>query len=93
MSETLKFVLWPAFSLWFTITAVSFSGEVKNVQKGQLYGLLGAVVAMGATFIALMALYRGAFGTEFLQAASNGTPLDAAPFTPLFTAIAGATSS
>jgi amino acid transporter len=89
MSETLKFILWPAFSLWFTITAVSFSGEVKNVQKGQLYGLLGAVVAMGATFIALMALYRGAFGTEFLQAASNGTPLDAAPFTPLFTAIAG----
>jgi amino acid transporter len=36
-----------------------------------------------------MALYRGAFGSDFLQAASNGTPLDAAPFTPLFTAIAG----
>ena len=89
MSETLKFVLWPAFSLWFAITAVSFSGEVKDVNRGQLYGLLGAVAAMGATFVLLMALYRGAFGSDFLQAASNGTPLDAGPFTPLFTAIAG----
>jgi amino acid transporter len=90
MSETLKFVVWPAFSLWFAITAVSFSGEVRDVSRGQLYGLLAAVAAMGATFIVLMALYRGAFGSEFLQAAGiNGTPLEAAPFTPLFTAIAG----
>ena len=36
-----------------------------------------------------MALYRGAFGSDFLQAASIGTPLDAAPFTPLLTPIAG----
>jgi amino acid transporter len=89
MSETLKFVLWPAFSLWFAITAVSFSGEVKDVNRGQLYGLVAAVVAMGATFAILMALYRGAFGSDFLQAASLGTPLPAGPFTPLFTAIAG----
>jgi amino acid transporter len=90
MTETLKFVLWPAFSLWFAITAVSFSGEVRDVSRGQLYGLLGSVAAMGLTFIVLMALYRGAFGSEFLQAAGvNGTPLEAAPFTPLFTAIAG----
>lgn len=89
MSETLKFVLWPAFSLWFAITAVSFSGEVKDVSRGQLYGLISAVAAMGVTFIVLMALYRGAFGSDFLQASLNGVPLDAAPLTPLFTAIAG----
>jgi amino acid transporter len=89
MSETLKFVVWPAFSLWFAITAVSFSGEVKDVSRGQLYGLVAAVGAMGLTFIALMALYRGAFGSEFLQATLNGVPLPAAPFTPLLTAIAG----
>jgi amino acid transporter len=89
MSQTLKFAIWPAFSLWFAITAVSFSGEIKNVQRGQLYGMSGAIVAMGATFIGLMFLYREAFGSAFLQAASNGTPLGATPFTPLLTAIAG----
>ena len=85
----MSFVLWPAFSLWFAVTAVSFSGEVKNVQRGQLYGMIAAVVAMGATFIALMSLYQGAFGSSFLQSATNGTPLQSAPFTPLLTAIAG----
>ncbi len=90
LSETLKFVLWPAFSLWFAITAVSFSGEVKNVQRGQLVGIVGSVVAMGITFVVLMALYRGAFGSDFLNAAAvNGVPLDAPPFVPFFTAIAG----
>jgi amino acid transporter len=89
MSETLKFVLWPAFSLWFVITAVSFSGEVKNVQRSQLSGMVGAVFVMGLTFILMMFLFRTAFGDEFLRAATNGTPLEADPFTPLFTAIAG----
>jgi amino acid transporter len=87
--QTLAFVLWPAFSLWFAITAVSFSGEVKNVQRSQLVGMLSGVLAMGITFAILMALYQGAFGSDFLQAATNGTPLAAAPFTPLLTAIAG----
>jgi amino acid transporter len=89
LSETLKFVLWPAFSLWFVITAVSFSGEVKNVQRSQLTGMVGAVIVMGATFVLMTSLYRGAFGEQFLRASTNGTPLEADPFTPLFTAIAG----
>jgi amino acid transporter len=90
LGETWKFMLWPAFSLWFAITAVSFSGEVKNVQRGQLLGIVGSVVVMGASFIALMALYRGAFGSDFLLSASAlGVPLDAPPFVPFFTAIAG----
>lgn len=87
--QTLAFVLWPAFSLWFAITAVSFSGEVKNVQRSQLYGMIGGVVAMGITFAVLMGLYQGAFGSEFLQSAPNGTPLAAAPFATLLTAVAG----
>lgn len=90
LGETLKFILWPAFSLWFAITAVSFSGEVKNVQRGQLVGIVGSVVAMGISFIVLMALYRAAFGSDFiLSASATGVPLEAPPFVPFFTAIAG----
>lgn len=90
LAETLKFILWPAFSLWFAITAVSFSGEVKNVQRGQLVGIVGSVVAMGISFIVLMALYRSAFGSDFILSASvTGVPLEAPPFVPFFTAIAG----
>jgi amino acid transporter len=90
LGQTWNFVLWPAFSLWFAITAISFSGEVKNVQRGELRGIVGSVAAMGAAFTALMVLYRGAFGTDFmLAAAAVGVPLEAPPFVPFFTAIAG----
>jgi amino acid transporter len=90
LAQTWNFVLWPAFSLWFAITAVSFSGEVKNVKRGQLIGINGAVIAMGIAFIVLMALYKGVFGDSFmLSAAANGVPLEAPPFVPFFTAIAG----
>jgi amino acid transporter len=90
LGQTWDFVLWPAFSLWFAITAVSFSGELKNVKRGQLIGINSAVVGMGICFIGLMALYRGAFGSSFmLSSAANGTPLKAPPYVPFFTAIAG----
>jgi len=90
LAETGKFLLWPAFLLWFPITAVSFSGEVKDVRRGQLLGMVGSVVAAGIAFIALVFLYRGAFGADFLlSAAAAGVPLDAPPQVPFFTAIAG----
>ena len=90
LAETGKFLLWPAFLLWFPITAVSFSGEVKDVRRGQLVGMVGAVVAAGIACIALMFLYRAAFGADFLlSAAAKGVPLDSPPQVPFFTAIAG----
>lgn len=86
--ETMNFVLWPAFSIWFAITATSFSGEVKNVQRGMLLGIVGSQVLTGLVFIVLMFLYRSAFGNDFLLNAGTAT-LDAPPFVPFFTAIAG----
>src|SRR6266540_2838832 len=32
--QTLKFMIWPAFSIWFAVASTSFSGEVKNVERG-----------------------------------------------------------
>jgi amino acid transporter len=89
-SETMKFMIWPAFSIWFAVASTSFSGEIKNVQRSQLVGITGAMILMGFAFIALTWLYQSAFGSSFLLSASaNGIPLDAPPFVPFFTAVAG----
>jgi amino acid transporter len=88
--ETMKFMIWPAFSIWFAVASTSFSGEIKNVQRSQLIGITGAMVVMGIAFVALLSLYEKAFGGSFLLSASaNGLPLDAPPFVPFFTAVAG----
>ncbi len=90
VSQTLKFMIWPAFSIWFAVASTSFSGEIKNVQRGQLIGIGGSMVLMGIAFIVLTALYQGAFGSSFLLSASaNGLPINAPPFVPFFTAVAG----
>ncbi len=89
LGETMNYVLWPAFSIWFAITATSFSGEVKNVQRGMLVGIVSSQVLTGLVFIVLMFLYRGAFGNDFVLASAASVPLDAPPFVPFFTAIAG----
>jgi amino acid transporter len=90
-SETLKFMIWPAFSIWFAVIAVSFSGEVKNVQRGQMIGINGAMITMGVAAIVLCFLYRHAFGTAFLLSSSTSTHyhLAAPPYVNVFTAIAG----
>jgi amino acid transporter len=88
--ETMKFMIWPAFSIWFAVASTSFSGEVKNVQRSQLIGITGAMAMMGAAFIALLFLYEKAFGGSFLlSTAVNGVPVDAPPFVPFYTAVAG----
>jgi amino acid transporter len=90
-SETLKFTIWPAFSVWFAVASTSFSGEIKNVQRSQLLGISGAMVLMGFAFVMLTWLYESVFGGSFLLAtAANGAPLKGVPaYVPVFTAIAG----
>jgi amino acid transporter len=61
VSETVKFMIWPAFSIWFAVASVSFSGEIKNVQRGQLIGINGAMITMGVAMTLLMFLYRKVF--------------------------------
>lgn len=90
-SETLKFMIWPAFSIWFAVIAVSFSGEVKNVQRGQMIGINGAMITMGVAAVVLCFLYRHAFGTAFLLSSSTSSQyhLAAPPYVNVFTGIAG----
>lgn len=95
--STMKFMLWPAFSIWFAVASTSFSGEIKNVQRSQLIGITTAMVLMGGAFILLTGLYTGAFGSDFILSASNnflsfagtGMPSGVPPYVPLFTDILG----
>jgi amino acid transporter len=89
-AETMKFMIWPAFSIWFAVASTSFSGEVKNVQRSQLIGITGSMTIMGIAFIALLFLYEKVFGGSFmLSSAANGLQIDAPPFVPFFTAVVG----
>lgn len=91
LGQTIAYMLWPAFAVWFAVAAVSFSGEVKNVQRGQLLGINGAIATMGLATFLLMFLSRAAFGSDFLLASSTSADytLAAPPFINVFTAIAG----
>jgi amino acid transporter len=93
LKSTSYFALWPAFSLWFAILSVSFGGEVKDTQKGQMLGINAAVITMGIFMAALMFLYRMAFGSRFLLAANDVSPkqfpLPVSPYVNTFTGIAG----
>ncbi|KDE99044.1 hypothetical protein Y900_008800 [Mycolicibacterium aromaticivorans JS19b1 = JCM 16368] len=92
-AQTTFFAAWPAFSLWFAVLSVSFSGEVKDGQRSQLRGMTLAVVTMGLAMMLLMFLYRAAFGSAFMLASTevppDKFPLDAAPYVNLYTGIAG----
>jgi amino acid transporter len=90
-TETVKFMIWPAFSIWFAVASVSFSGEVKDVRRGQLIGINGAMLSMGVAMVVLVYLYRAAFGSLFLLASSTSAhyTLAAQPFVNVFTGIAG----
>jgi amino acid transporter len=78
LPATLNYLLWPAFSLWFATMSVSFSGEIKNIRRGQLVGMIGAMLLAGVVFIALMFLARAAIGDRFLLA-SSALPADQFP--------------
>jgi APA family basic amino acid/polyamine antiporter len=39
---TMFFVIWPAFSFLFAVLSTAFSGEVKNVTRGQLFAIPAA---------------------------------------------------
>jgi amino acid transporter len=86
---TFNFMVWPAFSILFSVNMVSFSGEVKNVRRGPLVGIVGSMVVTGVLMIVLMWLGRGAFGDRFLQAAPSSSKVPVPPFLNVFASILG----
>jgi amino acid transporter len=86
---TFNFMVWPAFSILFSVNMVSFSGEVKNVRRGPLIGIVGSMIVTGVLMILLMVFARGAFGDRFLLAAPTSAKVPVPPFINVFASILG----
>jgi amino acid transporter len=86
LGQTLNFAVWPAFAIYFTILAVSFGGEIRNVRRSEMVGIPGAMLVGGAIFIILMVLGSAAVGSSFLRAApaAKNFPSSAPPFLTTF---------
>lgn len=70
LTETIRFSIWPAWSLLFAVLSVSFSGEIRNVRRGQLVGIVGGIVLSGLILVGIQFFSRAAIGDEFLQASA-----------------------
>jgi amino acid transporter len=95
--ETVKFMVWPLLPLLGAIQSVGIGGEIKKVNRNQLLGMLGAVVATGLLIALFAVLSAKAFGNTFQGAIaynslggfthfSTESSIGAAPY---FTVLAG----
>ncbi len=93
LGETVKFMIWPLLPLLGAVQSVGIGGEVKRVQRSQLFGMLGAVLATGTVIALFAVLSNRAFGYEFQGAiaynALTGVEGGATAATPWFTVLAG----
>ena len=72
LGQTLNFMVWPAFSILFSVNLVAFSGEVKNVRRAPMVGIVGSMILSGIIFIAFMVFARWAESDAFLVGAASG---------------------
>jgi amino acid transporter len=90
LTETLKFMIWPAFSLAFSVLAVAFGGEIRNIKRSTAIGIPGAMAISGIAMLALAAFTVGTTGADFLLSTSaNGLEINAPPFMNVYASIAG----
>lgn len=90
LASTLDFMIWPMFSIAFSVLAVSFSGEIRNVKRSQLIGIPGSMVISGLLLIALSWFALAGVGRDFnLAASSVEFPIDAPAYINVYASIAG----
>jgi len=68
IKETLNFMIWPGFAVLLAVWSTAFSGEIKNVTRGQLIAIptaqtVGTLIMLGIGFFARLTL-----GNEGLRA-------------------------
>lgn len=69
LKYTMFFTIWPAFSFLFAVLSTAFSGEIKNVERGQLIAIPLAQLVGGVLVLLTGFLGRLAMSTEGLLAA------------------------
>ncbi len=91
-STTLKFIVWPLLPLLGGIQSIGIAGEIKKVNRAQLYGILGSIAVAGLVIVLIAALSDKAFGYDFQGAAAWNFLTGAGHTTataPYFTLLAG----
>jgi amino acid transporter len=68
--STLRFIVWPLLPLLGGIQSIGIAGEIKQVNRSQLFGILGSIAAAGVAIVAIAALSDHAFGYSFQGAVS-----------------------
>jgi amino acid transporter len=72
-SQTIKFMVWPYWTLGFAIMSASFAGEIKKADRAQLWGMSGAVVFTTAVYVVIALLANHVIGYTFMGAVSWNT--------------------
>jgi amino acid transporter len=92
--QTGKLMVWVFLGMGFVALSSSFAGEIKNVQRNQMLGMVGAALVAGFAFIIWTQAAEMTFGTDFIQSVgwlSTNAPgksiFPTTPFTSLFAAI------
>lgn len=66
--QTVIFLVWPLLPLLGSIQSVGIGGEIKRVNRSQLLGMFGAVIASAVLIAVVAALANKAFGYDFQAA-------------------------
>jgi amino acid transporter len=96
-NQTLKASNWAFLPLIGAAFSISIGGEIKQVAKGQGYGIIGAIVGSVVCWLIVFALVFHVMGYNFLSATTysslNGVTSAATPVTPWITLLAGIMTS
>jgi basic amino acid/polyamine antiporter, APA family len=69
--QTLFYTIWPAYLFLFAVLSLAFSGEIKNVKRGQLIAIPSAQLVGGIIVIATAFFARLSVGDDVLLAAGT----------------------
>jgi amino acid transporter len=94
---TVAFLVWPLIPLLGAVQSVGIGGEVKRVNRSQLFGMVGAVVAAAAMIAVVALLADKTFGYDFqaaiafnsLSGVEGGSIEASIGAAPWFTVLAG----
>jgi amino acid transporter len=93
--QTLRLSIWMYISLGYCVLSSSFAGEIKNVRRSQLVGMMGGVLLAGMIFIGWAFFGERALGGDFLRgitylvfAAPQASIFPTLPWLSLFASIA-----
>jgi len=94
---TFAFLVWPLLPLLGAVQSVGIGGEIKNVNRSQLYGMFGAVIVAALIIALISVLSDKTFGYDFQAAIGynsilgnlDGSIENSVGAAPWFTVLAG----